>query len=54
MSGRDRPFVAGAYPLLLDETCYLLALDFDKTGWQTDVMAFVPDCGRLGLSGRCQ
>jgi hypothetical protein len=26
------PFVAGIYPLLLDETCFLLAVDFDKDG----------------------
>ena len=27
-----QPFVAGVYPLLLDETCYFLAADFDKAG----------------------
>src|SRR5215210_5411130 len=30
------PFVAGVYPLLLDETCFFLAVDFDKAGWQDD------------------
>jgi hypothetical protein len=52
LSGRDasdRPFVAGVYPLLLDETCHFLAVDFDKTGWQYDAMAFVRGCRRLGL-----
>jgi hypothetical protein len=37
LSGRDgegQPFVAGVYPLLSDETCYFLAVDFDKAGWQ--------------------
>lgn len=32
LSGRGpegQPFVAGAYPLLLDETCFFLAVDFD-------------------------
>jgi superfamily II DNA or RNA helicase/very-short-patch-repair endonuclease len=53
LSGRDdggQPFVAGVYPLLVDETCYFLAVDFDKTGWQADAMAFVQGCRRLGLS----
>jgi hypothetical protein len=26
---RGEPFVAGVYPLLLDETCFFLAVDFD-------------------------
>ncbi|MCC7241587.1 MAG: hypothetical protein IT180_06655 [Acidobacteria bacterium] len=53
LSGHDdsgQSFVAGVYPLLLDETCHLLAVDFDKTGWQTDVIAFVQGCRRRGLS----
>src|SRR6266478_3533341 len=31
LSGRDdvgQPFVAGVYPMLLDETCFFLAVDF--------------------------
>ena len=43
LSGQDRrrrAFVAGVYPLLLDETCFFLAADFDKTGWQEDALAF--------------
>jgi superfamily II DNA or RNA helicase/very-short-patch-repair endonuclease len=53
LSGQDdggQPFVAGVYPLLLDEACYFLAVDFDKTGWQSDAMAFVRGCRRLGLN----
>ena len=52
LSGRDgegQPFVAGVYPLLLDETCYFLAVDFDKAGWQADAVAFLHGCRRLGL-----
>ena len=54
LSGRDgegQPFVAGVYPLLLDETCYFLAVDFDKAGWQADAVAFLHGCRRLGLVG---
>ena len=36
-----QPFVAGVYPLLLDETCFFLAVDFDKAGWQEDALAFM-------------
>ncbi len=53
LSGHDdsgQPFVAGVYPLLLDETCFFLAVDFDKTGWHVDAMAFLQSCRRLGLA----
>jgi hypothetical protein len=36
--------VVGVYPLLEDETCWFLAVDFDKGGWQEDVAAFVATC----------
>jgi hypothetical protein len=52
LSGRDpegQPFVAGVYPLLLDETCFFLAVDFDKSGWQDDASAFLSACHRLGI-----
>ncbi len=35
---------AGIYPLLTDETCWLLAADFDKTTWQEDVRAYLHTC----------
>lgn len=35
---------AGIYPLLTDETCWLLAADFDKATWQDDVRAFLQTC----------
>ncbi len=53
LSGRDAsdlPFVAGVYPLLLDETCFFLAVDFDKEGWQADSITFLRSCRRLGLT----
>jgi hypothetical protein len=40
----------GIYPLLLDETCWLLAADFDKATWREDVLAFVATSRRLGVS----
>ncbi len=36
--------VMGVYPLLADETCWFLAIDFDKASWQDDVGAFVETC----------
>src|SRR5688572_15008560 len=53
LSGHDadgQPFVAGVYPLLLDETCFFLAVDFDKAGWEEDAVAFMGACQRLQLS----
>jgi hypothetical protein len=36
--------VAGIYPLLQDEKCHFLAIDFDKDGWQLDVAAVRDVC----------
>lgn len=36
--------VIGVYPLLKDETCWLLAADFDKSTWREDVAAFLETC----------
>jgi superfamily II DNA or RNA helicase/very-short-patch-repair endonuclease len=52
LSGRDgagQPFVAGVYPMMLDETCFFLAVDFDKRGWREDATAFLETCRRLDL-----
>ena len=52
LSGRDntgQPFVGGVYPMLQDETCFLLAADFDKEGWREDAAAFVATCRRMNL-----
>jgi len=52
LSGSDaegQPFVAGVYPLLQDETCFFLAVDFDKTGWREDASAFLQTCHHLSL-----
>ena len=37
----------GLYPLLKDETCWLLAVDFDKKTWQQDAAAFLAACREL-------
>ena len=52
LSGRDDaglPFVAGVYPLLLDETSYFLAADFDKATWRDDALAFANACRARSL-----
>jgi superfamily II DNA or RNA helicase/very-short-patch-repair endonuclease len=52
LSGCDpegQPFVAGVYPLLQDETCFFLAVDFDKAGWRDDAAAFLETCRDLNL-----
>jgi superfamily II DNA or RNA helicase/very-short-patch-repair endonuclease len=52
LSGEDdqrQPFVAGVYPLLIDETCFFLAADFDKADWQADITAFLKVCQHLDI-----
>jgi superfamily II DNA or RNA helicase len=39
----------GVYPLLDDDTCYFLAIDFDEAEWRDDARAFVQSCGELGV-----
>jgi len=39
--------IAGLYPLLQDNTCHLLAADFDKTDWQDSVKAMAQACSEL-------
>ncbi|MDD2366085.1 MAG: DEAD/DEAH box helicase family protein [Desulfuromonadaceae bacterium] len=39
----------GVYPLLPDDTCRFLAVDFDKTTWQEDVAAFRETCTTFDL-----
>jgi hypothetical protein len=40
----------GVYPLLLDETCWFLAVDFDKKSWQDDTAAFLETCREQNVS----
>jgi superfamily II DNA or RNA helicase len=39
----------GIYPLLTDETCWFLAVDFDKKTWQQDALAFLDTCRELDV-----
>ncbi len=52
LSGKDghgKDFIAGVYPMLADETCYFLAIDFDKETWRDDVLAVMASCRRLQI-----
>lgn len=52
LSGCDaegQPFVAGVFPLLQDETCFFLAVDFDKASGRDDAAAFRETCCDLNL-----
>ena len=40
----SKDFTVGVYPLLTDETCWFLAIDFDKSTWMEDVKAFLDTC----------
>lgn len=39
----------GVYPLLADDNCHFLTVDFDESDWQADVLAFLQSCRSLGV-----
>jgi hypothetical protein len=39
----------GVYPLLKDDSCYFLAIDFDKKSWMEDSAAFCETCYGLNI-----
>jgi len=39
----------GVYPLLEDDSCYFLAIDFDEAEWRDDAQAFMQSCVELGV-----
>jgi len=41
--------VMGIYPMLKNESCYFLAMDFDKENWQEDVGAIAETCREEGI-----
>jgi superfamily II DNA or RNA helicase len=45
----DGKFTAGIYPLLKDDSCYFLAVDFDKQSWVEDIVAFCETCQSLNI-----
>ncbi len=50
LSGEDdrgRPFVGGVYPMLLDERCWFLAVDFDEGDWAVDAAAYLETCRKF-------
>jgi len=40
----------GVYPLLADDTCHFLAVDFDEAEWQQDAQAFIQSCRELDVT----
>lgn len=52
LTGKDdtgQDFVMGVYPLLRDETCFFLAMDFDKADWQQDVSKVMQTLHRFDI-----
>jgi superfamily II DNA or RNA helicase len=39
----------GIYPLLEDDSCHFLAVDFDEEEWREDAQAFIQSCDELGV-----
>jgi superfamily II DNA or RNA helicase/very-short-patch-repair endonuclease len=53
LEGKDpsgQPFVVGVYPMLLDETCHFLAVDFDGADWEGDATEFLRTCTAHAVS----
>ena len=46
LTGRQ---TVGVYPLLPDDTCHFLAVDFDDAEWRDDALAFVQSCRELDV-----
>jgi len=51
LSGRR---TLGMYPLLSDNTTWLVAADFDGSAWRDDAMAFAESCRELGIPGNVE
>lgn len=52
LQGQDekgRPFIAGLYPLTPDDTCKLLAVDFDSDNYQAESLSFLSICDRYHI-----
>ena len=44
-----KDYSVGIYPILPDETCWFLAVDFDKKAWASDVLAFLDTCDKFDV-----
>ena len=44
MKRSKRDYAIGVYPLLPDERCWFLAVDFDKEDWMDDVSVYMDTC----------
>jgi len=42
-------YTIGVYPMLNNETCWFLAVDFDKEHWKRDAAAFMDTCKRRNI-----
>ena len=47
--GAVRNFVVGVYPMLADDTCRFLAIDFDDETWSADARAVIETAERQGI-----
>ena len=45
-----REFLIGVYPMLVDETCWFLAVDFDKEEWKENSRAYLETCETFNVS----
>ena len=48
LRGRNN-HIAGVYPMLMNETCYFLAIDFDDEGWEKDINTLRDICCELDI-----
>ena len=52
LQGQDkkgRRFIAGLYPMMPDETCKVLVVDFDSDNFQKEALAFLNTCDSHGI-----
>lgn len=47
--GSKKDFTIGVYPLLPDNSCWFVVVDFDKKSWHQDVLAFTETCRQFDV-----
>jgi len=45
----QRDYAIGVYPMLKDETCWFLAVDFDDEKWLRDAVAYLQTCRKMDV-----